>query len=111
MDSTEKNLKKHETVYNDHNYYVDMLNEEKKILKYNHGEKSLKAPFMIYVDLECLLEIIHSYQNNPGKFYTEKKTKHMSSGYSLFTNCSFDTAKNKLGCYRAKDVWKSFVTT
>ena len=27
-----------------------------KILKYNHGEKSLKAPFAIYPDLECLLK-------------------------------------------------------
>ena len=25
-----------------------------KILKYNSGEKSLKAPFAIYLDLECL---------------------------------------------------------
>ena len=36
------------------------LNEYNKILKYNHGEKSLKAPFMIYADLECLLEKMHS---------------------------------------------------
>ena len=79
MDSTEKKLKKHETVCNDHNYYVEMLNEEKKILKHNHGEKSLKAPFMIYADLECLLEIIHSCQNNLEKSYTEKQTKHMPS--------------------------------
>ena len=28
----------------------------KKILKYNPGEKSLKAPFAIYLDLECLLK-------------------------------------------------------
>ena len=27
-----------------------------KILKYHHGEKSLKAPFMIYLDLESLLK-------------------------------------------------------
>ena len=27
-----------------------------KILKYNPGEKSLKAPFAIYLDLECLLK-------------------------------------------------------
>ena len=26
-----------------------------KTLKYNYGEKSLKTPFVIYVDLECLL--------------------------------------------------------
>ena len=50
-----------------------MPNEENKILKYNHGEKSLKALFMIYADLECLLEKMHSCQNNPEKSYTEKK--------------------------------------
>ena len=26
-----------------------------KTLKYNYGEKSLKTPFVIYADLECLL--------------------------------------------------------
>ena len=33
-----------------------MPNEEDKILKYNHGEKPMKAPTIIYADLECLLE-------------------------------------------------------
>ena len=33
-----------------------MPNENNKILKYNSGEKSLKVPFIIYADLECLLE-------------------------------------------------------
>ena len=49
-----------------------MPNDNNKTL-YNHGEKSLKAPFMIYADLECLLEKMHSCQNNPEKSYTEKK--------------------------------------
>ena len=41
---------------NDHDScYVEMPSEGNKILKYNHGEKSLKAPFMIYADLEYLL--------------------------------------------------------
>ena len=30
----------------------------------------------------------------------------MSSGYSLFTHCSFDKTKNKLDCYRGKDCMK-----
>ena len=30
--------------------------EEDKILKYNQGEKSMKVPFIIYADLEPLLE-------------------------------------------------------
>ena len=59
--STKNKLKKHEKVFNDHDYcYVEMPDEFNKILKYNHGEKSLKALFMIYADLECLLEIMHS---------------------------------------------------
>ena len=44
--------------------------EDNAILKYNHGEKSLKIPFMIYADLESLLEKMHSCQNNPEKSYT-----------------------------------------
>ena len=38
-----------------------MPNEDNKSLNYNHGEKSLKVPFIIYADLECLLE---KMQNN-----------------------------------------------
>ena len=41
-----------------------MPNEDNKILKYNYGEKSLKVPAIIYADLECLLEKMHSCQNN-----------------------------------------------
>ena len=37
-----------------------------------------------------------------------KKNKHMASGYSLFTDCSFDAAKNNLDCYRGKDYMETF---
>ena len=58
--STEKKLIKHERVCNDHDYcYVEMPDEDNKISKQNYREKSLKAPFMIYADLECLLEKMH----------------------------------------------------
>ena len=33
---------------------------------------------------------------------------HTPSGYSLFTNCSFDLTKNKLDCYRSRDCMKKF---
>ena len=85
-----------------------MPNEYNKILKYNHGEKSLKAPFMTYADLGYLLEKIHSCQNNLKKSYTEKKAKHTSSGYSKFTCCSFDASKKELGYYRGKHCMEKF---
>ena len=49
-----------------------------KILKHNPGEKSLKTPFTIYLDLECILKKLQSIQNNPEKSYTEKKKLDMS---------------------------------
>ena len=33
-----------------------MPNEDNKIIKYNQGEKSITLPFVIYADLESLLE-------------------------------------------------------
>ena len=30
------------------------------------------------------------------------------SGYSVFTNCSFDSTKIKLDCYRGKDCMEKF---
>ena len=54
---TKEKLKKHEKVCNNHDYcYVKMPNKFEKILKYNPGEKPLKVPFVIYVDLECSLK-------------------------------------------------------
>ena len=49
---------------------------EQVILKHNPGEKSLKAPFTIYLDLECILKKVQSCQNNPEKSYTEKIASH-----------------------------------
>ena len=44
-----------------------MPNEDNEISKYNHRENSTKHPFIIYVDLECLLEKISTYHSNPEK--------------------------------------------
>ena len=73
------------------------------IIKYNHGEKSLKMPFTIYADLECLFEKIDTCENDPNKSSTTKINKHVPSGYSIFTHCSFDESKNKLNYCRGDD--------
>ena len=87
--------KKHEKVCNNRDYcHVDMPEEGKNILKYSPGDKSLKAPFIIYVDLECLLKKEKFCQNNPENSYTQRKAKHKPSGYSLSLICSFNETKN-----------------
>ena len=69
-----RKTQKHEKVCKDHDYcYVEMPDEDNKILKFNHREKSMRVPFIINADLECLLKEMHSCQNNLQKSYTEKK--------------------------------------
>ena len=61
-------------VCNDHDYcYIEIANEDNKILKYNQEEKSLKAPAIIMLTWERLLEKMYSCQKNLEKPYTEKK--------------------------------------
>ena len=78
------------------------LKKMKKILKYNHREKSLKAPFIIYADLEYLLKKVQSCKSNPEKSYNKKKAKHEPSGYLLSLVCSFDATKNRQILQRKK---------
>ena len=107
--TTKNKLKMHQKVCENHDYcFVEMPEEDNKRLKYNQGEKSLKVAFIIYADLESLLEKMNTCHNNPEKSSTTKINKHKSSGYSLFTRCSFDITKNKLDYYRGKNCMKNF---
>ena len=67
-----------------------MLEEGKNILKYSPGDKSLKAPFIIYADLECLLKKEQPRQNNS------------ENCFNLSLICSFDETKNRRKSYRRK---------
>ena len=70
---TDNALKKHARLYENHDYCeIVMPTEDKNILKYNLGEKSLKVANIIYMDLESLIKQ-QSSQNNPEESYREKK--------------------------------------
>ena len=106
---TNNKLESHKKICENRNYWnVEMPNEDNKIIKYNQGEKSIKSLFIIYADLECLLEKISTIKcyNNPEKSSTTEINKHTPSGYLLFTHCLFDETKNKLDYYRGEDCMK-----
>ena len=79
-----------------------------KIWLYNQGGKSIKLPFIVYADLECLLEKMSTCYNTPEESSTTKINKHTPSGYSIFTYSSFDKSKNKLNYYRGEDCITKF---
>ena len=93
--TTENKPRKHERICEDHDFsYVKMPDDDNNILEYVPGRKSLKVPFIIYVELECLLQKTNSCSNNPDKSYTEKKAMHKPAGYSIVTCCLFDETEN-----------------
>ena len=56
---TENKLEAHKKICENHDYcHVEMPTKNNNIIKYNHGEESIKLPFVIYADLECFLEKI-----------------------------------------------------
>ena len=85
-----------------------MPSPNNNLIKYNQGKKPLKLPFVIYADLACILKKIDTCQNNPDLSSTTKINQHIPSGYSIYTNCSFDKSNNKLSYYRGEDCMKRF---
>ena len=104
--TTENKLKKHEDLCKNYDYwYVEMPKEDNKILKYNPGEKSLKVPFIIYVDLESLLEKISTCHNNPKKSSTTKINKHTAPDKNCMKRFCKDLkkhAENTINCKKNK---------
>ena len=85
-----------------------MSDEANKILTTIPGKNSLKFPFIICADIECLLQKTSTCSNNHEKSYTEKKAVHKASGCSLIICCRFDKSENEREYYRGRDCMKMF---
>ena len=61
-------LKVHKKICENHDYcQIEMPNKDNNIIEYNQGEKSIKLSFVVYTDLERLLEKMSTCQNNPNE--------------------------------------------
>ena len=77
---TKSKLKKHEKICKNHDFcHLKMPDVDNNILESKLGKKSLKQPFIIYADLECLLLKMNTCNNNPNKSYTTAKALHKPS--------------------------------
>ena len=80
---TKNKLDAHTKICENHDYcHIEMPTKDNNIIKYNQGEKSIKLPFIVYADLECLLEKMSTCYNTPEESSTTKINKHTPSGYS-----------------------------
>ena len=84
-----------------------MSSEDNKILGFSQYQKSDIVPFIIYADLEFLIEKIDGCKNNPENLSTAKVGEHILSGCLMSTVSSFKNIENKHDIYGGKNcMWK-----
>ena len=54
-----------------------MPSDDTKILEFSQYQKSNKAPFVIYADLECIIEKIDGCKSNPENSSATKVSEHI----------------------------------
>ena len=79
-----------------------MPSEDTRMLEFNQNQKSDKAPFIIYVELECMIGKIDECINNPENSCTAKVSQQSIKS----TISSFGSIINKDNLYRGKDCKK-----
>ena len=106
---TKNKLELHKRVCEDKDFCsVIMPPEDTKILEFNQHQKSDKAPFIIYADLECIIEKIDGCKNNSENSSHTKVSEHTPSGFSMSTILSFKSIESHHDVYRGKDCMKKF---
>ena len=81
-----------------------MPSEDTKILEFNQYQKHDKAPFIVYADLECIIEKIDGCKH----LSTTKVSEHIPSAFSMSTISLSRSIENKHGVYRGKYCVKKF---
>ena len=88
---------------------IIMPSKNTKILEFNQYQKSVQAPFIIYANLECIIEKTDGCKNNPENSSTAKVNEHIPSGFSMSTISFFRSIENKQIFAEVKTVGKRFV--
>ena len=77
-------------------------------MEFNQYQKSDKAPFIIYVYLECLIEKIDECKNDSENSSPKNVGEHIPSGFPISAISSFKSIENKHNIHRRKDCMKKF---
>ena len=93
---TKNKLDLHKTVCENRDFSnVIILSEDTRIFEFNQYQKSDKAPFIIYADLECITKKIDVCKNNAENSSTTKVCKHIPSSFLMSTISLFRSIENK----------------
>ena len=102
----ENKLKSHEKLCKNKDFCWIVMPSEIDMSEFNQYMKSDKMPYIIYVDIEYLINKIDWCANNLENSSTAKIGEHILSGYSLSTIWAFDDIENKDTIYPGEDYEK-----
>ena len=68
--------------------------EDNEILEFHQFKKSNQVAFIIYADLECIIQKVDVCKNNPENLSATKLSEHIPSGFSMSTLSSFRSIEN-----------------
>ena len=78
------------------------------IVQYSDGQFQFKVPFIMYADLESILESIQGPGNDPRISSTRGFNNHILSGWCVRSEFAYRKVENPLKLYRGKDCVKKF---
>lgn len=84
---------------------IELPNEKNKYLKFKNFHHREKVPFVVYADLECILEKVEGDQAKN----TQNIQKHIPFSIGYYLKCSYDDSLSKYEFYRGRDCQNWFV--
>ena len=89
---------------------VKMPTKDNSILKFNNYHKQQPTPFVIYADIEALLQKVERGQPDSNESYTEKFQRHVDCGSAYKVVCCYDDKYSKDICiYRGENAVYKFL--
>ena len=85
-----------------------MPSEDTKVLEFNQYQKSNRAPFINYANLQCSVEKTDRCKINPENSSTTKVGDNIPSDFSVSTISSFESIEKKHDVYTSQDYTKKF---
>ena len=78
--------------------------EEQQWVRFNHINKQLGVPFVIYADFESFVEPISTCKPDTSKPFTHAYQKHEPSGFCYLVKCTSDELSKPAKVYRGPNV-------
>ena len=89
---------------------IDMPKQGSTI-EFKDGQNQFKVPFIMYADIESILEPIGPVEPGPpnlNRSYTNEINQHTPSGWCVYSKFTYGDVDNPLRIYRGKDCIETF---